>query len=89
MLNVWSVCWGDKYDDYYVQRLQREVARNLTVPHQFICVTDREIDGVETRAPINDLRGWWGKVNLFSHDVCGEQNLYLDLDVVITGTYFF
>jgi len=85
MLTVWSLCWGDKYDDYSVQRLQREVGRYLDVPHQFKCITDRQIEGVECVPPINDLPGWWGKTNLFSWDVMAEQNFYLDLDVVITS----
>lgn len=85
MLTVWSVCWGDKYPDYCVQRLQREVAKHLDLEHRFVCVTVREIEGVECVPPINDLPGWWGKVNLFSFNVMDEMNLYLDLDVVITG----
>ena len=85
MLTVWSVCWGDKYPDYYVQRLARSVGASLPIPHKFKCITDRKIKGVECIPPINDLPGWWGKVNLFSWDVCAEYNLYLDLDVVITG----
>ena len=85
MITVWSVCWGDKYDDYSVQRLKREVDKHLSLPHQFKCITDRNIEGVECIPPINDLPGWWGKLNLFSHDVCSDHNLYLDLDVVITG----
>ena len=85
MLTVWSVCWGDKYDDYCVQRLQQSVLASLPIPHRFKCITDRDIDGVECIPPINDLPGWWGKVNLFSWDVCDDYNLYLDLDVVITG----
>ena len=86
MLTVWSVCWGDKYPDYCVQRLKRTVADNLSVQHQFKCITDRDIEGVECIPPINDLPGWWGKVNLFSFDVCDRANIYLDLDVVITGS---
>jgi len=86
MLTVWSVCWGDKYDDYCVQRLQREVKKHLSIEHQFICITDRNIDGVACMPPINDLPGWWGKVNLFSPEVEQEHNLYLDLDVVITAS---
>ena len=83
MLTVWTLCWGDKYDPYYVQRLKREVAKNLTIPHRFVCITEQDIEGVATVPPINDLPGWWGKVNVF---VMGtEQNLFLDLDVVITG----
>ena len=86
MLTVWSVCWGDRYPDYYVQRLQRTVDEHLTVPHRFKCITTRAIEGVETVRPINDLPGWWGKVNLFSFDVSDARNLYFDLDVVITGS---
>ena len=85
MLTVWCVLWGDKYPDYYVQRLQTSVAANLTIPHRFVCISDHAIEGVDTIPPINDLPGWWGKINLFSWDVCAEQNFYLDLDVVITG----
>jgi len=86
VLTVWCVSWGNKYSDYYPQRLQREVRKNLTIPHRFICVTDRTIDEVATMPPINDLPGWFGKVNLFSPAVATDQNLFLDLDVVITGS---
>ena len=85
MLTVHCVCWGDKYDDYYVQRLQREVQNHLYGPYQFRCVTDRQIEGVYCVKPINDLPGWWGKTNLFAAGENTERNLYLDLDVVITG----
>ena len=84
MLTVWTLCWGDKYDPYYVQRLQREVKKNLTIPHRFVCITEQSIEGVATVPPINGLPGWWGKVNVFVMDTT-EQNLFLDLDVVITG----
>jgi hypothetical protein len=86
MLTVWCVCWGDKYDSYCVQRLRREVRKYLTLDYRFVCITDRDIKGVECIPPINDLPGWWGKTNLFSWDVCADDNLYLDLDVVITGS---
>ena len=86
MLTVWCLCIGDKYPDYYAQRLQRTVRENLTEPHRFVCISDHDIEGVDTIPPINDLPGWWGKVNLFSFDVCDGHNLYFDLDVVITGS---
>ena len=85
MLTVWSLCWGDKYTDYYVQRLRREVKKYLTLPHQFICLTDREIKGVATMPPPVDWPGWWGKIGLFKPGVATELNLWLDLDVVITA----
>ena len=86
MLTVWCVCWGDKYDDYYVQRLQRSVSENLTLPHRFVCLTDRQIDGVETHPQVEDWPGWWQKISLFKPGVCDEYNLYLDLDVVVTSS---
>lgn len=86
MLTVWSVCVGDKYPDYYVQRLKREVAKNLTIEHEFLCLSDRQIQGITTVTPPNDLPGWWQKVNLFSGEVSRTLNAYFDLDVVITGS---
>ena len=85
MLTVWSLCWGDKYSDYHVQRLQRTVKENLTVEHQFVCITDRAIEGVCCIPPSVDWPGWWGKLAVFFDDVY-ETNLFLDLDVVITGS---
>jgi len=85
MLTVWCVCWGDKYPDYYVTRLQRTVRENLTVQHRFVCVTDRKIPCVTTMPPPVDWPGWWGKIGLFKPGISGLTNLYLDLDVVITG----
>ena len=85
MLTVWSLCWGDKYPDYYVQRLQREVRKYLTLKHRFICVTDRNIKGVYCKRPVVDWPGWWGKIQLFKPGFANEYNLWLDLDVVITG----
>lgn len=65
------------------------VQKNLTIPHNFICFTDKDnlpISGnIDYRKlPRKDLEGWWNKMQLFSPDsnLIG-QNLYLDLDVVI------
>lgn len=90
MLTVWCVWWRDpaspdKYSDYYVQRLQREVRRHLSIPHRFVCISDEPVDGVATMPPPEKYPGWWSKVALFKRGVATGQNLYLDLDVVITG----
>lgn len=84
MLKVWSVCVGDKYSDDYVYRLQAMVARNLLQPHEFYCLTDRAIPDVNCYLTPVDWLGWWQKLHLFEAAVTG-QNLYLDLDVVVTG----
>jgi hypothetical protein len=85
MLTVWSLCWGDKYPDYYVQRLKESVSDYVTLKHRFVCITDRDIDGVDCIPPVVDWPGWWGKIQLFKPGFAGRQNLFLDLDVVITG----
>lgn len=86
MLTVWSMSTGGKYHDYYVQRLQREVKKHLSLPHRFICISDHSIDRVITMQPPTDLPGWWGKIGLFKPGVATTTNLWLDLDVVITGS---
>lgn len=54
-----------------VEALERQVKHNLHEPYDFVCITE------------SDLPGWWGKVRLFQNP--RERNLWLDLDVVITG----
>ena len=87
MLTVWCLNWGDKYDDYYVKRLQREVKKYLTLEHTFCCITDRNIEGVYclNSMTVDNLPGWWGKIGLFKPGISTETNLWLDLDIVLTG----
>lgn len=87
MLTVWSVYWGTKYVPRYVYTLRSAVARNLSQPHRFVCMTDRpnEIPGIETVPPATDYPGWWQKVGLFTPGLIDGPALYLDLDVVIVG----
>jgi hypothetical protein len=87
MLTVWSLCWGDKYSDYHVQRLQQTVEESLTVEHQFLCVTLRSIPGVTCVPPPVDWPGWWGKLSI--PGMGSDRNIWLDLDVVITGSLDF
>jgi hypothetical protein len=93
-----SIKWGTKYGAAYVNRLYGMVARNLTPPFTFTCFTDDE-SGLreEIRClPLPDLpcdlpvgtKGIWNKARLWSEtlgDLSGPV-LYLDLDVVITGS---
>lgn len=81
-LQIACVKTGDKYGSDYVVRLRNGVARHLEQPHEFVCYTDRPVDGVACRPLPADLPGWWSKVGLFK---LGEPLVYFDLDVVITG----
>lgn len=90
MLTVWCVWWRDpadpdKYSAYHVQRLKRTVAENLPIPHRFVCMTAEAVEGVETVAPQVDWPGWWQKIGLHKPGFAAPLNLYLDLDVVVTG----
>lgn len=83
MLTVWTVCVGDKYPDEAVRVVKRMVAANLSQPHNFVCLSDRQIEDVHCLIPREIWPGWWSKLLLFRH--AAGANLYLDLDVVVTG----
>jgi len=86
-VTVCCVYWGDKFPIEYVTNLKRMVARNTTIPHHFICFSDKKIKGVETRILKKGFDGWWNKLQLFdvSNNLPSENVVYLDLDTVITG----
>lgn len=86
MLDVFSVYWGDKYDKAYVYALKDAVEKNLTIPHQFKCITKEPMPGVHTVNPPVPYHGWWQKIGLFAPSIATGPSLYFDLDVVITGS---
>jgi hypothetical protein len=60
----------------YVGKLQRGVARNLAVPHEFVEVTEKDLPP--------GRKGWFNKLHLlemFDGDV-----MYLDLDTIQTAS---
>ncbi len=83
-LRVICVKWGDKYSDEYVHNLKYMVEQHI--PHrEFVCITDRPVEGVMCNPLVCDWPGWWQKVGLFQPGLFPGDNLYLDLDVVITA----
>jgi hypothetical protein len=82
-MRVLSVCVGPKYSADWVLRLKKMVDRHLEY-EEFACITDKKIDGVRCIEPEPDMPGWWQKVALFKPGMFPGDNLYLDLDVVIT-----
>jgi len=84
-LTVFCVYWGNKYDIAYVHALKEMVERNLTIPHEFKCITTNKIEGVQTVLPFVPYSGWWQKIGLFAPYVASGPSIYFDLDVVITG----
>ena len=87
MLTVACLKWGRKYGSEYVLRLQSMVERHLTVPHEFVCVTDDAIGlaGVDTLPCSDGLEGWWNKLRFFADKPFGLSGrlLFLDLDIVV------
>jgi hypothetical protein len=77
----------------HVRVLKSMVARNLSVPHRFVCATDDAVAGVETVALdwTTHVPGTCGlKLMAWRPDaaeVFGAQRiLLLDLDIVVTGS---
>lgn len=89
MLNIVCVKHGTLYSAEYVNILYDMVRRNLMegYPGKFICYTDDPeglSPGIEAKELPKDLKGWWGKLWLFSQHSEG-RTLYIDLDTVIVG----
>ena len=84
-LTVYCVYWGDKYDKAYVYALKEMVDRNLTIPHEFVCITTEKLPGIQTKLPFGPWHGWWQKMNLWAPFIAQGPSLYFDLDVIITG----
>ena len=84
MITVACVFWGDKFSDDYVYNLKSMVERNTTVPHQFVCFSGRELEGIKTVKLIPGYEGWWNKMQMFNTDFkLGNRVVYLDLDTLI------
>lgn len=57
----------------YVGKLENMVRRNLTLPYEFVCLTEDDLP--------EGKRGWWNKLTLL--EMFDGEVLYLDLDLVI------
>lgn len=91
-LTVATVLWeGDfrtrTYNPEWVRRMRNMVKRNLG-SHRFVCLSNVEVDGVETIPLEDDLPGWWSKIELFREPI-DDRVLYIDLDSVITDSLHY
>jgi hypothetical protein len=84
MITVACVFWGDKFSEDYVYNLKSMVERNTTVPHKFVCFSDRKLKGITTMKLQPGYEGWWNKMQLFNTNyMLGNRVVYLDLDTLI------
>jgi hypothetical protein len=87
MINVVCVLrQGGKvgYDATWVEKLKNSVARNLTLEHRFICLSDVSVP-CEQIPLIGTGAGFWAKLELFRPGLFEGPVLYIDLDTVICG----
>jgi hypothetical protein len=87
-ITILCVRFGNRYGREYVERLRNMVARHITIPYEFACLTDDQhpISGVRTIYQPNAQysRGWWHKVHMFDPSLpIAGRILYFDLDIVI------
>jgi hypothetical protein len=72
------------YDASWVEKLKNSIQRNLTIPYEFVCLSDCEVNC--TRIPLDEQgNGWWSKIQLFKPGLFNKPVLYFDLDTVICG----
>ncbi|CAM6054927.1 unnamed protein product [Sphagnum tenellum] len=77
---------GNTYNASWVHRLQRNVAKHLTVPYRFVCLTNlKSIEDVETIKLTESWPGWWSKLELFATNRFNGPVLYMDLDMMSCG----
>ena len=86
-INVCCVKEGDKYDSDYVNTLYLMTKRCLTIPFDFICLTENSQNLLKQIKVINledkSIKGWWNKCLLFKPGLLSGSCLYLDLDMII------
>lgn len=87
-LTIVCVWWGNLYPVKYVETLYNMVKRNLSIPYEFVCLTDQTPPNYIKKIPLNTTKkGWWNKIHLFDPDLFNPSRriLYFDLDIVIIG----
>lgn len=76
---------GGVYTAEWVAKLQRGVARHLSTPHRFVCLSDVDVP-CERISLKHDWPGWWSKIALFRPNLFDGTVLYFDLDSVVVGS---
>jgi hypothetical protein len=75
---------GGDYKAEHVLALRRGVMRHLSVPHRFVCLSDRDLP-CETVRLRHGWPGWWSKIELFRPGLFDGPALYFDLDTIVVG----
>ena len=78
--SVYCVNVGNRYSPDYVFKLKSMVERNLSIPHNFYCITDNPQNYDFSIKADEGLDSWWNKISIFKYT---GKNIYFDLDVII------
>jgi hypothetical protein len=86
-----SVSGSFAYGVEHVIRLQSMVARHLSLPHRFVCISDQDVPGVETLPlwpDLAELGGCYRRLKVFdpAFTMLGDRFAVMDLDCVVTGS---
>lgn len=93
MLTVLVWKWGGLFSSEYVNRMRSMVARNLRIPHRFVCITD-DAWGIDADIPCLPITEFANtprcrrRMKQYDGDFAdrlGPRILSLDLDLVILG----
>lgn len=71
------------YTSVWVERLKNMVERNLHIDHDFVCLSNIDIQNINVIPLEDDLKGWWSKLEIFKGHLPNDKILYLDLDLLI------
>src|SRR6056297_1694046 len=74
---------GGDFDVRDVWALQEGVTSHLHEPHRFVCLSDVDIEGVDTIPLVHGWPGWWSKMELCRPGAVMGPLLFCDLDMVI------
>lgn len=94
-LRIVTFKWGSKYRAEHVRRLENMLTRNLTIPFEFVLITDKpddDADLAERVIPLwqdmQDAKLCGVRLRAFGPDMAeliGPRFAWIDLDVVITA----
>lgn len=83
MLKILTVLkYGGIYDENHVIKIKNMINKYVTIPHEFICLSDKSSMNFNTIDLRDDLEGWFSKMELFKFS---GPCLYLDLDTIVTN----
>lgn len=94
MIKIVTFKWGDKYSAEHVNVLAYSFYKHVTIPHEFICITD-DAQGLHDSItvlplPKNDTTHTAQKLWLFSkeaEDIIGGRVALCDIDAIVCANF--